>query len=71
MTNEQKLQYYQKMLELVKKHLDINYEYLTPFGFEVELEKIVEKIDNVDVLKDQINDLKYEIKDLKEKLENK
>ena len=77
--------YEQKMLELVKKHLDINYEYLTPFGFEVELEKIVEKIDDlsyevnvlkdqqdqVDELEDQVSDLKNEIKDLKEKLENK
>ena len=68
MSNEQD---YQEMLELVKKHLDINYEYLSLTRFDTELEKIVEKIDNVDVLKDQINNLKYEIKDLKEKLENK
>ncbi len=68
MTNEQKLQDYQEMLELVKKHLDINYEYLTPFGFEVELEKIVEKIDDlsyeVNVLKDQVNMLEDEASDL-------
>lgn len=65
MTNEQKLQDYQEMLELVKKHLDINYEYLTPFGFEVELEKIVKKIDDlsyeVNVLKDEVNVLKDQV----------
>ncbi len=68
MSNEQ---YYEEMLKLVKKYFNINYEYLSLTRFDTELEKIVEKIDNVDVLKDQINDLKYEIKDLKEKLENK
>ena len=81
MTNEQKLQDYEAKLELVKKHLDINYEYLTPIGFEVELEKIVEKIDDlsykvnvledqqdqVDELEDQVSDLKNEIKDLKKR----
>lgn len=68
MTNEQKLQDYQEMLELVKKHLDINYEYLTPIGFQVELEKIVEKIDDlsyqVNVLKDQVNMLEDEASNL-------
>ena len=68
MSNEQ---YYEEMLKLVKKYFNINYEYLSLTRFDTELEKIVEKIDNVDVLKGQINDLKYEIKDLKEKLENK
>ena len=85
MTNEQKLQDYEAKLELINRHLDINYEYLTPFGFEVELEKIVEKIDDlsyevnvlkdqqdqVDELEDQVSDLKNEIKDLKKKLKNK
>ena len=68
MTNEQKLQDYEAKLELVKKHLDVNYEYLTPLGFEVELEKIVEKIDDlsyeVNVLKDQVNMLEDEASDL-------
>ena len=68
MTNKQKLQDYEAKLELVKKHLDINYEYLTPLGFEVELEKIVEKIDDlsyeVNVLKDQVNMLEDEASDL-------
>ena len=68
MSNEQ---YFEEMLKLVKKYFNINYEYLSLTGFDTELEKIVEKIDNVDVLKGEINDLKYEIKDLKEKLENK
>lgn len=67
-TIEQKLQDYEVKLELVKKHLDINYEYLTPLGFEVELEKIVEKIDDlsyeVNVLKDQVNMLEDEASDL-------
>ena len=79
MTNEQKIQDYEAKLELVKRHLDVNYEYLTLFGFEVELEKFVEKIDDlsyevnvlkdqqdqVDELEDQVSDLKNEIKDLK------
>ena len=68
MTNEQKLQDYEAKLELVKKHLDVNYEYLTPLGFEVELEKIVKKIDDlsyeVNVLKDQVNMLEDEASDL-------
>ena len=68
MSNEQKLQDYEAKLELVKKHLDVNYEYLTPLGFEVELEKIVEKIDDlsyeVNVLKDQVNMLEDEASDL-------
>ena len=75
MTNEQKLQHYQEMLELVKKYLDINYEYLTLFGFEVELEKIVEKIDDlsyqVNVLKDQqdqIDELEDQVSDLKNEI---
>ena len=68
MTYEQKLQDYEAKLELVKKHLDINYEYLTPLGFKVELEKIVKKIDDlnykVNVLKDQVNMLEDEASDL-------
>ena len=85
MTNEQKIQDYEAKLELINRHLDVNYEYLTAFGFEVELEKIVKKIDDlsyevnvlkdqqdqVDELEDQVSDLKNEIKDLKKKLKNK
>ena len=58
----------QKMLELVKKHLDINYEYLTPFGFEVKLEKIVETIYDLSY---KVYVLEDEIKDLKKNLKNK
>lgn len=65
MTNEQKLQDYEAKFELVKKHLDVNYEYLTALGFEVELEKIVKKIDDlsykVNVLKDEVNVLKDQV----------
>lgn len=67
-TIEQKLQDYEVKLELVKIHLDINYEYLTLIGFQVELEKIVEKIDDlsyqVNVLKDQVNMLEDEASNL-------
>lgn len=68
MTNKQKMQDYEAKLELINKHLDINYKYLTPLGFEVELEKIVKKIDDlsyeVNVLKDQVNMLEDEASDL-------
>lgn len=81
MTNEQKLQDYEAKLELINRHLDINYKYLTLLGFEVELEKIVEKIDDlsyeVNVLKDQVNmledeasDLENQIDDLKDQIKN-
>lgn len=66
MTNEQKLQDYETKLELIKRHLDINHEYLTPIGFENELEKFVEK--NNDLF-NEICDLEGEIDDLEDKIE--
>ena len=70
MTNEQKLQDYQEMLELVKKHLDVNYEYLTPIRFEVELEKIAEKIDNAERIKQENDDLTSDKRELYDEISN-
>ena len=75
MTNEEKLQDYEAKLELVKRHLDIDYKYLNLIGFEIELEKFIKIIDdaerikqNISDLEDEISDLEDEIKDLKKEL---
>ena len=70
MTNEQKLQDYETKLELIKRHLDINYEYLTLIGFENELEKFVEKIDNAKNLEEKNNDLFNEVIDLEDEIDD-
>lgn len=77
MTNKQKLQDYEAKLELVKRHLDINYEYLTDIAFENELVKFVEKIDDaesteqkIDDLSNEVNDLEDQIDDLKDQIKN-
>jgi len=76
-TIEQKLQDYEAKLELVKRHLDINYEYLTDIAFENELVKFVEKIDDaesteqkIDDLSNEVNDLEDQIDDLKDQIKN-
>lgn len=70
MTNDQKLQDYEAKLELIKRHLDINHEYLTPIGFENELEKFVEKIDNAESVEQKINDLSNEVDDLEDQIDD-
>ena len=70
MTNDQKLQDYETKLELIKRHLDINHEYLTPIGFENELEKFVEKIDNAKKVEEKNNDLFNEICDLEAEIDD-
>lgn len=82
MTDEQKLQDYEAKLELVKRHLDIDYKYSTLISFENELEKFIEIIDNAErteqeiydlnnnkrELNDEISDLEDEVSDLKKEL---
>lgn len=69
-TIEQKLQDYEAKLELVKRHLDINYEYLTDIGFENELVKFVEEIDDAESVEQKINDLSNEVNDLEDQIDD-
>ena len=69
-TIDQKLQDYEAKLELVKRHLDINYEYLTDIAFENELVKFVEKIDDAENTKQKIDNLGNEVNDLEDQIDD-
>ena len=79
MTNEEKLQDYEAKLELVKRHLEVDYKYLNLIGFEIELKDMIDYAkriwrDNDGLhsdkrkLKDEVSDLECEIKDLKKEI---
>ena len=78
MTNEEKLQDYEAKLEMVKRHLEVEYKFITLISFENELEDIIDyakriEQDNDDLhrnkrkLKDEVSDLKKELEELKNK----
>ena len=69
-TIEQKLQDYEAKLELINRHLDINYEYFTNIGFENELVKFVEKIDDAESAKQKIDKLSNEVNDLEDQIDD-
>lgn len=68
MTDEQKLQDYEAKLELVKRHLDIDYKYSTLISFENELEKFIEIIDNAERIKQEIDDLTSDKRELNDEI---
>lgn len=65
---EQKLQDYEAKLELVKRHLDIDYKYSTLISFENELEKFIEIIDNAERIKQEIDDLTSDKRELNDEI---
>lgn len=68
MTNEEKLQDYEAKLELVKRHLEVDYKYSTLIGFQIELEKFIKIIDNAERIEKDIRDLRDEVSDLEDEV---
>jgi chaperonin cofactor prefoldin len=81
---EVKLRNYEDKLELVKRHLDIDYLFLNTFEFGDrllhfekkinDLDKLIKKNDylecEVDNYESEVEDLKNEIKELKQQINN-
>ena len=70
MTNEEKLQDYEAKLEIVKRHFDVDYKYLNLIGFEIELEKFVNKVNNVEKFEKKAEDFENEVIMLKNEVSN-
>lgn len=70
MTNEQKLQDYEAKLELVKRHLEVDYKFTTLISFENELEKFVNKVNDVEKFEKKAEDFENEVIMLKNEVSN-
>ena len=70
MTNEEKLQDYEAKLELVKRHFDVDYKYSTLIGFQIELEKFVNKVKDVEKFEKKAEDFENEVIILKNEVSN-
>ena len=70
MTNEEKLQDYEAKLELVKRHFDVDYKYSTLIGFQIELEKFVNKVNDVEKFEKKAEDFENEVIILKNEVSN-
>ena len=68
MTNEQKLQDYEAKLELVKRHLGIDYKFTTLIGFENELEEFITKVNDAERIKQEIDDLTSDKRELNDEI---
>ena len=60
MTNEEKLQDYEAKLEIVKRHLEVDYKYSSLISFENELEKFVNKVNDAETIEHNMDDLRDE-----------
>ena len=70
MTNEEKLQDYEAKLEIVKRHFDVEYKYSSLIGFEIELEKFVNKVNDVERFEKKAEDFESEVIILKNEVCN-
>ena len=74
MTNEEKLEDYEAKLEIVKRHLRVDFRFITLISFENDLEdeldKFIKIIDNAERAEKDIRDLRYEVSDLEDEIKD-